>query len=180
MSRNSWFCRSGCSASPVSAVARSTAGPPPAPADIFCKYFYKQMTPSRPTSLAGGDLHVGEDGLEVRQLDGGGPRAGASTPGRRGGHGHRGRGAGVKKNIITLGVTVNLSVCCLTCCWWCSGCCQLAVWTWCCQFLQTTSNVRIVYCFGVFSTGLVLSLSPVGCYLQPGETCPRCLPPAAS
>ena len=68
------------------------------------------MTPSRPTSLAGGDLHVGEDGLEVRQLDGGSPRAGASTPGRRGGHGHRGRGA----NIITIGVTVNLSVCCLS------------------------------------------------------------------
>ena len=72
------------------------------------------MTPSRPTSLAGGDLHVGEDGLEVRQLDGGSPRAGARTSGRRGGHGHRGRGAGRGiENIITIGVSVNLSVSCL-------------------------------------------------------------------
>ena len=40
--------------------------------------------------LACGHLHVGQDGLEVTQLDGG---AGPGAPGGGGWHGHRGRGA---------------------------------------------------------------------------------------
>ena len=153
LSRNSWFCRSGCSA-----VARSTAGPPPAPADIFCKYFYRELRSRErqadpPPSPAGTCMLERMDWRSDSWMAG----VPAPEPAPPGAGAGTGTVAGVLEwgieNIITIGVTVKLSVCCLTCCWWCSGCCQPAVWIWCCQCLQTTSNVRIVYCFSVFSTG---------------------------